>query len=59
MRRRASAALLLLAMASAPHQALAAGEGLYKRVTIKPKEGDRCFRTAEEARAAGFRASKR
>ena len=36
-----------------------AGGRFYERVKIKPKEGDRCFRTPQEAQAAGFRPSQR
>ena len=35
------------------------GGQFYERVKIKPEQGDQCFNTAVEAKAAGFRRSKR
>ena len=35
------------------------GGQFYKRIRIKRREGDRCFKTEEQAKKAGFRRSKR
>jgi uncharacterized protein YgiM (DUF1202 family) len=35
------------------------GGQFYKRIKIKRREGDRCFKTEEQAKKSGFRRSKR